>query len=119
PMMVDLAQQLVLKWERLNPDDTIDVSADMTRLTLDTIGLCGFNYRFNSFYAETPHPFVQAMVRVLEQSQLRTRQLPIRTKLDRRAQRQFEEDDAFMARLVDKIIQERRAQGAASNVQDL
>ena len=53
-MMLDLAVQLIQKWERLNPDDTIDVPADMTRLTLDTIALCGFDYRFNSFYRETP-----------------------------------------------------------------
>jgi len=50
PDMLDLAQQLVLKWERLNADDDIDVLNDMTRLPLDTIGLCGFGYRFNSFY---------------------------------------------------------------------
>ena len=31
------------------PDDEIDVTHDMTSLTLDTIGLCGFGYRFNSF----------------------------------------------------------------------
>ena len=61
PKMVDIAEQLMGKWERLNPDEEIDVAADMTRLTLDTIGLCGFDYRFNSFYRETPHPFVQAM----------------------------------------------------------
>ena len=54
PMMLDIAEQLVLKWERLNADDEIDVTHDMTSLTLDTIGLCGFDYRFNSFYRETP-----------------------------------------------------------------
>ena len=43
----------------------------MTRLTLDTIALCGFGYRFNSFYRDTPHPFVQAMVRTLAESQAR------------------------------------------------
>ena len=46
------------KWSRLNPDDEVDVPEDMTRLTLDTIALCGFGYRFNSFYRDTPHPFV-------------------------------------------------------------
>ena len=35
--------------------------ADITRLTLDTIGLCGFDYRFNWFYRERLHPFVEAM----------------------------------------------------------
>ena len=56
PMMVDIAEQLVLKWERLNADDEVDVAHDMTSLTLDTIGLCGFDYRFNSFYRETQPP---------------------------------------------------------------
>lgn len=48
-MMLDIASQLVQKWGRLNPDESIDVPDDMTRLTLDTIGLCGFNFRLNSF----------------------------------------------------------------------
>ena len=52
PMMLDIAEQLVTKWERLNFDDEVDVTRDMTALTLDTIGLCGFGYRFNSFYRE-------------------------------------------------------------------
>ena len=52
PMMLDIAEQMMLKWERLNGDEEIDVADDMTRLTLDTIGLCGFDYRFNSFYRD-------------------------------------------------------------------
>ena len=65
PKMLDVADQLMDKWARLNPGEEVDVAADMTRLTLDTIALCGFGYRFNSFYRETPHPFVEAMVRTL------------------------------------------------------
>jgi cytochrome P450/NADPH-cytochrome P450 reductase len=96
PMMLDLAEQLMDKWERLNPDEEVDVPDDMTRLTLDTIALCGFGYRFNSFYRDTPHPFVSAMVRTLEESQRRSSQLPIQARLHIRAQRQLEEDQAFM-----------------------
>ena len=59
PKMLDIADQLMDKWSRLNPGEEIDVPADMTRLTLDTIALCGFGYRFNSFYRDTPHPFVE------------------------------------------------------------
>lgn len=62
-MMVDIALQLIQKWARLNPNESIDVPEDMTRLTLDTIGLCGFHYRFNSFYREQNNPFVVSMVR--------------------------------------------------------
>jgi cytochrome P450/NADPH-cytochrome P450 reductase len=37
--MHDLASQLVVKWARFGPKETIDVSSDFTRLTLDTIAL--------------------------------------------------------------------------------
>lgn len=119
PKMVDLANQLADKWSRLNPGDEVDVPADMTRLTLDTIALCGFGYRFNSFYRDTPHPFVEAMVRVLTEAQTRARQPKIATRLRIRAQRQAEEDLAFMNGLVDGLIAERRAQGAAADTSDL
>jgi cytochrome P450/NADPH-cytochrome P450 reductase len=119
PAMIDIADQLMNKWDRLNPDEEIDVAADMTRLTLDTIALCGFGYRFNSFYRETPHPFVQAMVRVLDEAQTRTRQLPIQTRLKISKQRQFEEDQEFMASLVDDLIRKRRAMGDAADNTDL
>ena len=87
PMMNDIAAQLMQKWERLNPGEPVDVTADMTRLTLDTIALCGFGYRFNSFYRDTMHPFVEAMYGVLGESQRRARALPIQTKLRRGALR--------------------------------
>ena len=119
PKMLDVAEQLMDKWGRLNPGEEVDVAADMTRLTLDTIALCGFGYRFNSFYRESPHPFVDAMVRVLTEAQARVRQLPIQTRLRVRAQRQFDEDEAFMNDLVDRIIAERRAEGAAGDTTDL
>ena len=119
PMMVDIAAQLMHKWERLNPDEDIDVPADMTRLTLDTIALCGFGYRFNSFYRDTQHPFVAAMIRMLDESQARMRQLPIQTKLKVRAQRQVEEDQAFTEGLVDDLVAERRSQGETADNTDL
>ncbi len=48
--MVDIADQMFTKWERFGPESVIDVVDNMTRLTLDTIGICAFGYRFNSFY---------------------------------------------------------------------
>jgi cytochrome P450/NADPH-cytochrome P450 reductase len=111
PMMADMASQLVQKWERLNPDDEIDVPADMTRLTLDTIGLCGFGYRFNSFYREEPHPFVASMSRALEEAQRQAARLPMQNRLMVRKQRQFQDDITLMNSVVDTIIQERRAAG--------
>src|SRR3712207_1951429 len=119
PRMIDVAGQLVEKWARLNPGEDVDVPADMTRLTLDPSALCGFGYRFNSFYRETDHPFVQAMFRTLAESQARSVQLPIQTRLRVRAQRRLEEDQAFMDDVVARIVAERRAQGEAADTTDL
>src|SRR5918999_6255827 len=119
PMMADLAEQLVEKWERLNPEDEIDVPADMARLTLDTIGLCGFGYRFNSFYSEEPHPFVAAMVRCLDLSMHKQTRLQVGDRLRVREHRQFQEDTTYMNSLVDKIIAERKAGGDQPETKDL
>lgn len=65
PEMMDIASQLVLKWDRLGPDHDINISDDFTRLAFDTIAFCSFSYRFNSFYSAKPHEFAQQMADVL------------------------------------------------------
>src|ERR671916_3327897 len=119
PMMADLAEQLVEKWERLNAEDEIDVPADMTRLTLDTIGLCGFGYRFNSFYREEPHPFVASMVYALSENTAALTRLPMQNRLMRRMNRQLQESITLMNSTVDRIIAERKASGDQSTERDL
>ena len=109
--MIDIAEQLCLKWERLNPDEPIDVTADMTRLTLDTIALCGFSYRFNSFYRDSQHPFVEAMMGALHETQARQRLLPIAVKLRRGAQQKLMADSKYMDDTVGEILAERKASG--------
>ena len=111
PMMLDIAEQLALKWERLNPEDEIDVVGDMTRLTLDTIGLCGFDYRFNSFYREDMHPFVNAMVEDLEEALGRLHRLPVQNKIRVESQRKFQANVDLMNNTVDRVIKEQRESG--------
>ncbi|NHN34444.1 bifunctional cytochrome P450/NADPH--P450 reductase [Paenibacillus agricola] len=111
-MMVDVAVQLIQKWSRLNPDESVEVPEDMTRLTLDTIGLCGFNYRFNSFYREQAHPFITSMTRALGESMSQLQRLGIQDKLMVISKRQFKHDIQVMFSLVDKIIAERKANDA-------
>jgi len=119
PRMLDIATQLMLKWERLNSDDTVDVPADMTRLTLDTIALCGFDYRFNSFYRDTPHAFVLAMLNNLEAAQAVARELPIQAKLKPGRAKKVRADQKFIVETVRHIIEERRKSGVLGKVNDL
>jgi cytochrome P450/NADPH-cytochrome P450 reductase len=107
PSMVDIAEQLVKKWERLNADDEIDVVRDMTALTLDTIGLCGFDYRFNSFYRRDYHPFVESLMRSLETIMM-IRGLPLEKWWMQKRRRDLAGDVAFMNAMVDEIVAERR-----------
>jgi cytochrome P450/NADPH-cytochrome P450 reductase len=113
PMMVDIAEQLVKKWERLNGDEEIDVVHDMTALTLDTIGLCGFDYRFNSFYRRDYHPFVESLVRSLE-TVMMTRGLPLEGLWMRNRRQDMAKDVAFMNAMVDEIVAERRKNAEAA-----
>jgi cytochrome P450/NADPH-cytochrome P450 reductase len=114
PSMVDIAEQLVKKWERLNADEEIDVVHDMTALTLDTIGLCGFDYRFNSFYRRDYHPFVASLVRSLETIMM-IRGLPLENLWMQKRRREMAEDVAFMNGMVDEIVAERRKNAAAAD----
>ena len=113
PSMVDIAEQLVKKWERLNADDEIDVVHDMTALTLDTIGLCGFDYRFNSFYRRDYHPFVESLVRSLETIMM-IRGLPLENLWMQKRRRDLAQDIAFMNKMVDEIVAERRRNAEAA-----
>ena len=112
PMMLDVAEQLMLKWERLNPDDEVDVVHDMTALTLDTIGICGFGYRFNSFYREDNHPFVDAMVDALEIS-MSQRGLPFEEIFTRPRQARLAGDAQYLNKVVDQIVHDRKEARAA------
>ena len=117
--MVDIADQMLTKWERLGQETALDVSDNMTRLTLDTIALCGFNFRFNSFYQNEPHPVVEAMVRALAEAGARARRLPIQNQLMVRTQRQYEADGAYMHSVGDELITKRRNLDEADAPRDL
>src|SRR6201747_1986315 len=113
PSMLDIAEQLVKKWERTNADDEIDVVHDMPALTLDAIGLCGFDYRFNSFYREDYHPFVESLVRSLETIMM-TRGIPLEGLWLQKRRQTLARDVAFLNKMVDEIIAERRKNAEAA-----
>ena len=106
--MVDISEQLLLKWERFGESRLIDVTDDTTRLTLDAIALCSFTHRFNSLYSEQMNPFVDAMVRALIESGTRSMELPHQSQLRVEAFRQYEEDKRLMHEVADQLVQERR-----------
>jgi cytochrome P450 / NADPH-cytochrome P450 reductase len=117
--MWDIAEQMLLKWERLGTGERLDVADNMTRLTLDTIALCAFSYRFNSFYEKELHPYVSAMVRVLRGSGERSRQPALLTRLQLFKARQRAEDISLMHHTADELIAERKKQAHPEAFKDL
>ncbi|KAH6610005.1 hypothetical protein Trco_000025 [Trichoderma cornu-damae] len=111
PEMNDLAQQLSLKWARYGEDYVIDVAADFTRLTLDTIALCAMGYRFNSFHnGAAMHPFVDTMVRMLKEACVQAALPGFINSFRKKALYRYEKDIAYIRTLCREIIQKKKDQ---------
>ena len=106
--MYDIATQLVAKWARQG-SDRINVTDDYTRLTLDSIALCAMDKRFNSFYSDKLHPFVDAMVDFLLESGRRPRRTRLESLLYPSYDRQYQQDIALMRKVAEQVIAHRRA----------
>lgn len=119
PQMLDIADQMFTRWERFGHEEVIDVGDHMTRLTLDTIALCAFDYRFNSFYADELHPFVGAMVRSLVEAGDRARRLPQLQPLLVHKNRQWESDIRYMRKVTREIVAARQKLPASEAPDDL
>lgn len=117
--MYDVAEQLCVKLQRLGPDEPFNVPANMTRLTLDTIALCAFDYRFNSFYKNEMHPFVEAMLFILHEANQHMRRLPIMNRLMYKTKERYNKDIQYMYTVAHKILEQRRKAEEAEQVDDL
>ncbi|WCE01333.1 cytochrome P450 [Streptomyces sp. HUAS 31] len=103
PVMLKVARRLIDSWDRdARAGRPVNVPDDMTRMTLDTIGLAGFDYDFGSFERPEPHPFVESMVRCLEWSMKRLARVPGRDHSA--ADAAFRGDAAYLAQVVDDVI---------------
>lgn len=120
-IMFDVADELVARWdERAATGQVVDVSADTTRVTLETIGRCAAGYPFGCFASEDVHPFVEHMVAGLKGSDrvgvLRETFLP--RYFARRAERPVRRHAEQMHALADEIIAE-RVRGGLGHHDDL
>src|SRR5262249_44583652 len=115
--MLEIAQNLVGKWER-RQGQPVNITDDYTRLTLDTIALSGFGYRFDSFGKEELHPFLNALLEALIESMRRTQELPMMTRMRKADDKKYRENIQLMRDLVESVIKERR-EGKSSGEEDL
>lgn len=114
PTMLAAAAELTGAWDRAaDAGAAVDVSADTTRITLETIGRCAAGYSFGAFQSARAHPFVENMVEALvgcdRLGVLRATFLP--AFLGDRYERKVRRHAAEMHRVTDAIIAARRADG--------
>ncbi len=113
-VMLDAAGELTGHWDaQARTGGTVDVSADTTRVTLETIGRCAAGYSFGCFTSDIAHPFVEHMVAGLKSADhagvLRNTWLP--KFLARRAECKVQRHGTYMHALADDVIATRRAEG--------
>ena len=109
PVMLQAARELFAVWDAGR--GTVDVSADMTRLTMETISRTAFSHDFGSFTRTEPHPFIPAMIAALKAGQRKgtLASMPGAKVMARRIDRRNAHHQAYVDRLLDDIIAERRA----------
>jgi len=65
--------------------------------------------RFNSFYHEEMHPFVNAMVGLLQESGVRARRPAFTNYFMRSAQHKYDSDIALLKKVATEVVAERKA----------
>ncbi len=106
PAMHLVLEQLLDAWR--GATGPVDVVGDMTKLTLDTISLCGFGYEFRSFDRPALHPFLQALGRSLQEAIDRLARPALLAPFFKAKVRRFEDDRRQMFELVDGVIASRK-----------
>ena len=108
PYMIKTSRELIDRWNNLPEDTYINLTTDMTNVTLETIGLCGFNYKFDSLKTAAPHPFIKALLSSLRFVMESIAIPEFINKLRFKKVKKFNIDTAYMYQLVDKVITERK-----------
>ncbi|KAF2016963.1 cytochrome P450 [Aaosphaeria arxii CBS 175.79] len=107
--MHDVASQLALKWARAGPNSKIIVTDDFTRLALDTLALCSMGYRFNSYYSQELHPFIEAMGDFLTEAGEKPRRLPLPSLFYRQKDEKYKNDIETMRRTAREVLESRKS----------
>ncbi|EFQ83738.1 unspecific monooxygenase [Aeromicrobium marinum DSM 15272] len=114
PIMVETLDELFAYWD--HQEGPVDVSRDMTKLTMETLSRAAFSKDFGSFTSTEVHPFVPAMISALRTAQrLATLDTaPGGALIKRRLRRRNAPHQAYVDDLIDGVVAERRA-GPASD----
>ena len=111
PIMVETAGELFGYWNARIEGGPVDVSRDMTKLTMETLTRTAFSQDFGSFRSERPHRFVAAMVTALETGRRKGtfRTLPGGNALAWLLDRRYARHTDYLDSMLDELISARSA----------
>ncbi len=111
PVMVQTSDELFARWDAAQ--GPVDVSRDMTKLTLETLSRTAFSQDFGSFESDEPHPFIPAMVAALKAAQRKASLdgMPGGSILRRRIDKGNAPHLAYLDEMLDGVIRTRRESG--------
>ncbi|MCB9795557.1 MAG: cytochrome P450 [Alphaproteobacteria bacterium] len=107
-MMVEVTDAMVTRWRQAEEGEAIDAADAMSRLTFDTIALCGFGARLRSFERAQVHPFIPAVGRAMAELPMHVRRPGPMKVLNALHRGELEADIQLASDFVDALIRERR-----------
>ncbi|RKP17874.1 cytochrome P450, partial [Rozella allomycis CSF55] len=111
PEMCRQAKKLLDALCKGSSQTDVDVPKWMTKITIETISMCGFSYAFHGLDKEEDDPFVKAMGYCLEEVQLNSMRTKIGQFINRKRQEQFDQSMKYVESVVKNVIEERRKSG--------
>lgn len=114
PAMKKICDQLLEQWDKVPEGEYINLAEDMTKLTFETIGVCGFDYSFGCFENEQPHDFIPAMLFALDEAVARARTIPFLIPFRFKQNKLYKEYLTYTDNLIDNIIRKRKEDAAAN-----
>ncbi|MFE3291766.1 cytochrome P450 [Rhodococcus sp. NPDC059234] len=109
--VLDTARELVAYWDGTAEQGPVDVHADTSKLTLETIARIGFGYRFRPFAADDPDAYAAAVSRMFEFAGRSTYRIPVHwldNLVRHRVIKRNDADLAYVRGVVDDVIAARR-----------
>lgn len=104
-VMTEVAFELVEHWNT-RTDTSVDVTADLNKLTLENMARAGFGYSFDAF-ARSDDAFVAAIVRILGYVNRTSNDMPFMRAFRRGDRIRNDRDIAYVHGVVDEVIEKR------------
>lgn len=117
--MHEIVTQMAVKWARHGPSNPISASEDFTRMALDVLALCSMSYRFNSFYKDELHPFIQSMSEALVEIGKRAQRPKLASIFYQSSERKFHQNIDVLRKTSYEVMKARTADPEGSKKRDL